>query len=411
LDLAKRVIASFASEGYADSEAPANSFHPEKPIAETAMLIYLASGVRHLPNIATRIAEIAELLVPHARSSQTLLSMALHPALCLDLAVPHILLSKVGYGDPRIDDFLRSCLASQVRNGRERPPFGSLEEQWIESVWTGAEPGPAWYRHLDNSVLTRSLDILGGFRDDGYAFTHILMYVTDFGFQSAFLPRERCVILQEASSLLAKALDDEDYDLAGEVLLTWPLTGAPWSAAPAFVFRVLASVEDRAGVLPSGTTKLDRLNRLEGKEKARYALATAYHTVYVMGFLCASSLRAGRAPPTRIAGPRFDERFVDHLLAVLDQDQGHWQAQLAELSEAERNALCPFLLDLALVQKCRKRDYQAVSELLTSAYQRGLARSPLCGQSAELLERLAAYWRFASNRPNHVDGAPSSGSD
>ena len=411
LDVGKRVIATFASEGYADTETPANSFHPEKPIAETAMLIYLASGVRHLPSVALRIAEIAELLVPHARSNQTLLSMALHPALCLYLAVPHILLSKLGYGDPRIDDFLRSCLAAQVRNGRARPPFGSLEEQWIESLWTGAEPDPVWYQHLHDSVLSRPLDILGGFRDDGYAFTHVLMYATDFGFRSAFLPRERSVILEEASSLLAKTLDDEDYDLAGEVLLTWPLIGAPWSAPPAFAFRVLASVEDHVGILPSGTTKPDRLGRLEGKEKARYALATAYHTVYVMGFLCASSLRAGRAPPTRIAGPCFDERFVDHLRSVLDHDQGHWQAQLAELSEAERNPLCPFLLDLALVQKCRKRDYQAVSELLTSAYQRGLARSPLCGQSAELLERLAGYWRFASNRPNNarVDNAPSSG--
>jgi hypothetical protein len=394
------VIASFASEGYADSEAPANSFHPDKPIAETAMLLYVASGVRHLPNIATRIAEIAELLAPPARSSQTLLSMALHPALCLGLAIPHILLSKLGYADLRVDDFLRSCLASQARNGRERPPFGSLEEQWIESVWTDTGPGPAWYRQLHNSVLTRPLDILGGLRDDGYAFTHVLMYVTDFGFRSGYLPRERCVILDEASSLLAKALDDEDYDLAGELLLTWPSIGAPWSAAPAFAFRVLTSVEDHAGVLPSGTTKLDRLNQLEGKEKARYALATAYHTVYVMGFLCASSLRAGRAPPARIAGPRFDERLVNRLLAVLDQDQGHWQPQLAELSETERNALCPFLLDLALVQKCRKRDYQAMSELLTSAYQCGLARSPLCGQSAELLERLAAYWSFASTRLN-----------
>ena len=127
LDLAKRVIAWFASAGYADSEAPANSFHPEKPIAETAMLLYAASGVRHLPNVATRVDEIAQLLVPHARSAQTLLNMALQPALCLDLAVPHILLSKLGYPHPGIDDFLRSCRASQVRDGHERPAFASLE--------------------------------------------------------------------------------------------------------------------------------------------------------------------------------------------------------------------------------------------------------------------------------------------
>ena len=393
LDLAKRVIAWFASEGYADSEAPANSFHPEKPIAETAMLLYAASGVRRLPNVATRVDEIARLLVSHARSAQTLLNMALQPALCLDLAVPHILLSKLGYPDPGVDDFLRSCRASQVRDGHERPAFASLEQRWIESLWTGTEPGPAWHRDLRNSVLNRPLDILGGLRDDGYALTHLLMYCTDFGFRSAFLPRQQSVILEEASSLLAKCLDDEDYDLAGEVVMAWPLIGAPWCPAATFAFRVLARVEDDAGVLPGGTTKLDRLNQLQGREKTRYALGTAYHTVYVMGFLCAASLRAGRTPARRITGPCFDAGFVDCLLSMLDRDQGHWQPELRNLSEAERNALCPLLLDLAIVQKCRKHDYQAVSELLVSAHQYGLTRSPLCGQAAELLERLTAYSR------------------
>ena len=230
-----------------------------------------------------------------------------------------------------------------------------------------------------------------------------MMYVTDFGFRPALLPRGRAVILDEASSLLARTLDDEDYDLAGEVLLAWPFIGEPWSAAAGFAFRVLARLEDHAGVLPGGTTRLDRLSRLGGSEKARYALATAYHTVYVMGFLCAASLRAGRAPPARIAGLPVDAGFVDRLLTVLERDQGHWQAPLLELSETERNALCPFLLDLALVQKCRKHDYRAVGELLAAAYERGLARSPLCGQSAELLERLAAYSRIAPRSPDAPD--------
>ncbi len=170
----------FASEGYSDLEAPVNS--------------YAASGARRLPQIATLIAEVAELLLPHARSAQTLLNMALHLALCLDFAVPHILLSKLGYTEPRVDDFLRSCFVSQARNGRQRPTTGSLEGRWIESLWTGADPGPAWNHDLRNSVLNWPLDILGGFRDDAYAFTHLVMYCTDFGFRSAFLPRPRAVI-------------------------------------------------------------------------------------------------------------------------------------------------------------------------------------------------------------------------
>jgi len=35
-------------------------------------------------------------------------------------------------------------------------------------------------------------------------------------------------------TLLARYIDPGDYDLAGEILLTWPLTGAPWSPGAAF---------------------------------------------------------------------------------------------------------------------------------------------------------------------------------
>jgi hypothetical protein len=191
--------------------------------------------------------------------------------------------------------------------------------------------------------------------------------------------------------LLAKCLDNEDYDLAGELIMAWPLTGASWCASAAFAFRVLASVEDQIGVLPGGTTKVDRLNKLAGKEKTQYAFGTAYHTAYVMGLICAASLRARRAPPARITGGRVDKRFLDCLMPFFDRDQGHWQPELAKLRDAELNAIGPLLLDIAIAQRCRKHDYEGVSELLVTASRYGLARSPLCGQAAELLERLAAY--------------------
>ena len=63
---------------------------------------------------------------------------------------------------------------------------------------------------------------------------------------------------------------------------------------PHFGFRVLAGAEDSTGILPCGNTKADRLGRLQGEERVRYAFGTAYHTAYVMGFLCAASLRPNR---------------------------------------------------------------------------------------------------------------------
>jgi hypothetical protein len=389
LDIAKRAVDFFAREGYADAEVPENSFGPEKPIAETAMLVYAVSTARHLPDVAQRIEEIAQLLLPHARSPRTLLNAALHPSMALDFAVPHVLLTKLGYCDPDFDIILKSCLSWQTQYGHERPPFASVEQKWITSLWMGVQPGRGWRSDLLNSVMHRPLDILGGPRQNAYGFTHLIMYCTDFGHGAGRFPRRRSAILDEASSLLAKCLDEEDYDLAGELLMAWPLMGARWCASATFAFRVLARVEDQVGLLPGGTTKASRVNKLEGKERTQYALGTAYHTALVMGLLCAAALRPGRAPFVRITGPKYERSLLEHLLRCIDRDQGHWQPELSELSDSERNALAPFLLDIAISQKCRKHEYEAVRQLLATASQHGLANTTLCGQSALLLERLA----------------------
>jgi hypothetical protein len=394
LDISGKAVELFAENGYVDSELPENSFGADKVIVETAMLIYTASAADS-PNVARRLGEIAQLLLPHARSARMRLDMVLHPALCLDFAFPHILLSELGYRDSAVDDLLKTCLMSRSRHGHERPPFAVAEKLWVEQLLTGEQPGAAWRHCLRDTVLNRGIDILGGQRDDAYALTHLVMYCTDFGFRAGKFPRKPSLILDEAASLLAKCLDAEDYDLAAEVVLAWPLTATPWPAAAAFGFRVLARVEDAVGVLPGGTTRLDRLH---GAEKNRYAFATAYHTAYVTGLLCAASRRPRRAPPAQMIGPPFNARLLDRLIERIECDQGHWQAEFMKLNRSEQEALGPFLLDIVIAQKCRKRDYAAVSELLVMADKYQSARSPLCGQAGELLERLAAYTQTTQPR-------------
>jgi Domain of unknown function (DUF6895) len=389
LEVARKTLNYFAINGYTDKESPIHTFGPDKPVAETVMLIYAASACGHRPNVASRVDELARLLAPHVRSERVLVDIALHPALALKFAVPHVLLTRLGYRDAGFDDFLRSCISSHARNGHDRPPSASLERRWISSLWTGSDADAGWRADLLDSVLNWPIDILGGLRTDAYAFTHLIFYCTDFGFQTRRLPRRRSIILEEAASLLARYVDAEDYDLAGEILLAWPLTGAPWSPSAAFGFRVLASVEDQVGVLPSGSIDLSRLTELKGEERARYALGNAYHTAYIMGFLCAASLRPGRVPPTKIVGPRCEKSCLSRLLCYVDDDQGHWQSEFSSLAEGEQRVLTPLILDIAIMQKCRRHDYEAVSEILSLACDYRIANSPMCRQAAELLERIA----------------------
>ena len=129
------------------------------------------------------------------------------------------------------------------------------------------------------------------------------MYFTDFGYASRPLPRPRSEILDESAAVVARSLLLEDYDLTAEILMAWPLTCAPWPPAAAFGFRVLAELEDEVGFLPAKHGTPEEYLRLAGDERTKYALAAAYHTVYVMGMLCALALRPGSAPPSEITGP------------------------------------------------------------------------------------------------------------
>jgi len=259
---------------------------------------------------------------------------------------------------------------SHSQPGSERPPYRVLEQIWASRGLQVFEPAkqargqtaPAVVRA---SMLCQPMDLLGGSRQDLYAFTHSLIYVTDLNIRPWRLPRQRNMILADAEAALARCLDDQDYDLAGELLLTWPLTGRSWGASAAFGFRVLAHVEDRAGFLPSTSTRLERANLLQGDDRAKYLLATAYHTAYVMGLLCAVTLQPHRAPPKAI------------------------KEEFDQLSQPERDSLASMLLTIGLRRSVIQRDFGRLYELLQIGQMANLTNIPAASQAADLLARLA----------------------
>ena len=95
--------------------------------------------------------------------------------------------------------------------------------------------------------------------------------------------------------------------------------------------------------------------------------------------------------------------LLERILRFIDQENAHWQPQFSQLEEEEQRGLAPFLLDIAIIQNCRKCNYNAVAELIAFACHRGMANSPLCGQAAELLERLAACSQIIN--PSRYHGA------
>src|SRR5437660_11760227 len=81
LDVARQTIEQLAQNGFHDPEEPDNNVLPEKIIAETALLLLAASTVDFHDEVNTRIEQLAQFLIPYARSERMLLGMCLKPSL------------------------------------------------------------------------------------------------------------------------------------------------------------------------------------------------------------------------------------------------------------------------------------------------------------------------------------------
>lgn len=393
LDVAEQVVERLAPKGYTDTLASGCSVPAGKLISETAVLLFAASAATHRKDVQSRVHSVARRLIPYARSRQMLLRICLEPALALDHGLAHVCLQRLAYPSPIFDELIGQSRSAQACAGRERPPHRVLEQQWIAESWKG-HGCRARKRNSPlskDSVLNQPMDLAGGNKDDLYAFTHALMYVTDFGNHTRRLPRARRVILEEAEAALARCLDEQDYDLSGELLLAWPLTGGSWSAAAIFGFHVLANVEDKAGFLPTPGTRLQRLNELQGDERTDYFLGTSYHSTYVMGLLAAAALRPGRAPPSKIPPNNALRGSASKILGYLRRDGAipHWQHEVGRFTPSEQDSVAGMLLNIALYRMIRERRFHEAHELLSMCYSLGLADTPMASQTAELLYRLA----------------------
>jgi hypothetical protein len=392
LSFAKETLRLLAQQGYDDPDTLQDKIPPEKVIGETAFLLYAASLVGNAA-IKGKVSEIAQILMPHARSKKILLGICLYPALAIEYAQAHVFLTRIGFPDNRFDKMLDKSIGAQSHFGRERPPHRMLEQEWVKRIWAGncESAGKRISDMIANSALSCPVDLLHGTREDLYAFTHALMYATCFNTFPWKIGNKRELILENAEAMLARCVDDQDYDLAGELLLTWPLTRSAWSPLAVFAFRVLMRVEDEAGFLPSPATRIDTLQKLEGEKKKKYLHATAYHTVYVMGLLCSASLRSGMSSPSNISSKKFIPEIPEKIIEFLTTGNPapHWLTDFNRLDKAEQGTLAHLLLNIALYRNIQQKQYATVFELVQIAYENKIGSHALVTQAAELLDRLS----------------------
>ena len=236
--------------------------------------------------------------------------------------------------------------------------------------------------------MALGVDLLGASRDDLYALTHAVAYATDFGRWPApgsVVPEE---VLALCESALAIVLDDDDFDLAAELVMAWPCLRTPLSPTANYAFRVLCRIEDAAGILPSLTLRREAVERQPAELRAAYTVATSYHTALVMGIACALLLRCGGGGP--LVGMDGAEPTMACLLARAGS--GTRRRQWEEVPGANAS----FQRDVALNRALRRADFGAARHALAEGVSAGVSASPLALQVAQMLGRLGALEEVTS---------------
>jgi hypothetical protein len=391
LDFAAKAVAMMAAEGFTDPDDASRSIRAEKVVGETALLLLSVGTATADPDVRARTDALARALIPYARGERVRARTCLEPSLALEHALAHICLSGLGYPDPELDALLADSLAADSAGGCERSPYRQLEQDWLLRTWGGlpdARTDPSLARR---SALGRPTDLLSLRKDDVYAFTHAMLYLTDLGRRRVRMPRPAAELEAEADAALAVCLDELDYDLGGEVLFTWAHLHRSWSATATLGFAVVAEVDDRLGFLPSPGVSLAALAGLTGEARDRYLVPRSYHTVFVMGLLCAALLRSGRLPPIEVADDGRYGGAATELMNLMGSPapNADWARRIDGLTPGQRDSLAPLLVNIALRRATARRDFTGLRAILLAAGRYGLLHGPAPWQAAQLLQRAA----------------------
>jgi hypothetical protein len=349
-----------------------------KIVGEAAMLLRIAH--RALPDATSRcrIVELAEQLGPYARSRDVRRALLRRPSRAPMRVLAHACLTSLGVRDDGFDQLARLALSSSVANANERVPYRMLDAAWARHMLLGDEE--LTHPALFLSPIGAGVDLLAATVEDAYAFSHALPYATDFGrlpLPPGFDTRR---LSATADALCVKALDEDNLDLLGELLMAPVLLREAWTPIQVFSWSVLATAWDRFGFVPGPGLPAEAAGE-DRTATVRRVLGTAYHTIFVSGLCVATIASVGALPPSEIpAGPRASGNEIRCSGTAC---RAVWDA----MSEAGRAHLGELVVALEFRQAFRDNDLSAMRSAVSSALLCGAIGSPLFEQVVEFLER------------------------
>lgn len=330
-----------------------------KFLMETGLLL---QAVHRTPRLSEatrgRARAIGSLLAPYARHDKLRAALVLRPSVAAEYAVAHGCLTAIGLPDDSFQRAVAHALAADEAASFQRLPWKELELAWAEDL-LGAPRSSNVAAALPLTFLSRGLDLLGASRMEMYHFTHELIYLTDFGHRRQQPPRPAAVLEQEASSAVARTLDDDDFDLCAELLLTWPYLQLPWNGVASYALASLLRVAGELGVLPSMTfDATTAAGQADDAARRAYFLKESYHGQYVWAFLMLATLLPGASPSWGAGRP---SRRVPALPMARQGHPALWTVLRPATGDA---AVLSF--DVALTRAYAARDFALLGRLLAT---------------------------------------------
>lgn len=390
LEFAKNTIQHLIIDGHYPSENDPWYAKPEKIIAETSFLLVFAKAVSDNKAIYQKYNALANIISPLARSKSFLINICLKPTLALDYATAHICLDYAGFPDPNFDRILADSLNSIAHKGIERLPYRELEQAWLYSIWKKIEIPKNFKKWIRLSVLYKTVDIFSESTDGVYALTHAIIYAA---FDKIDIPKSQIEkVINLVESLLIRYIDEQNYDIAGELLMAWPLFGRKYSPVAEFGLHCLLYIESRVGFMPAPGLDLSKINVENINQRRSYIYSHNYHTVCVLGLLGSTLLKEiSTISENCIKMTSSRELFAELEEEILSDQSVHWVEVYKQLDEQKKQTLFPWLYHVILFRSIKRKNYKKASQIIQQTKNIGRSNNILFVQTNQLLMRLSRH--------------------
>lgn len=375
----------------------------DKLIVESMLLVLLVDRLhRRSDQVQQQLKQICQICRPLVYTPRNRMLVSRYPHTAITFGISHFALAKMGLGDADFGHAIDAAFRTKQVQSVERLPYRNMEVRWLQSLLF-ADERVCFDDLLPASILNAHAQPLRMSTSDTYAYTHALMYLSDFGDRQLPHSLNLDQLSRLNDKLIAAQIVNENLDILGELLMATIFLGKPWSARAQFGWHVLAETWSQFGVLPSPSFEVKEYTKLSSSDARAYAFKHTYHTIYVGAILCSLILRY----PERLRDQEHDLEDqsampLDEMLRRLDGcpslggvSSCQW-TKVFQGARIEPSTLSALLCDGLAVHAVQQYDLLTLCGLLESQTSIGY-------ESSETLRQVEAFLK----EQGHSGGLPT----